>query len=76
MDPDACLSDLFDLLVEGDCVAAGQKARELLEWMGKGGFAPGGGKIRLASLMGFLEHSVCQGEEDKQQIAEPDDDYE
>jgi len=39
MDPDACLSDIFDLLVEGDYVAAGQKARELLEWMGKGGFA-------------------------------------
>jgi len=76
MDPDACLSDIFDLLAEGDYVAAGQKARELLEWMGKGGFAPGGGKIRLASLMGFLEHSVCQGEEDDEQIGEPDDDYE
>ena len=76
MDPDACLSDIFDFLAEGHYVAAGQKARELLEWIERGGFAPGGGKLRVASLTGFLEDSVRRGEEDDQRIGEPEDDCE
>ena len=37
-DPDACLSDIFEQIAQGDYAAAGEKARELLEWMENGGF--------------------------------------
>ena len=54
MDPDACLSELFDALAEGDYSTATDRAEALSEWIGKGGFYPGGGKLREGSVRVFL----------------------
>ena len=78
MDPDACLSDLFDSMAQGDYAAAGQKASDLLEWLGKGGFAPGAGKLRESSLRSFLDAIHLQNVNEDDVYMEPSgsDDWE
>lgn len=60
MDPDACLSELFESLAESNWHEAAEKAVALLEWMAQGGFLPGGGRLRPSSLAAFLHWVVKQ----------------
>ncbi len=53
MDPDACLSELLDAVADGDGPEAYDHADNLLEWLNRGGFAPGGGKLRLSCIRAF-----------------------
>ena len=53
MDPDACFSELLDAVASGESEAAYDRAENLLMWLGRGGFAPGGAKLRLAAVRGF-----------------------
>ena len=78
MDPDACLKVLFVLMAQGDYAAAGQKASDLLEWLGKGGFAPGVGKLRESSLRSFLDAIHLQNVNEDDVYMEPSgsDDWE
>lgn len=53
MDPDACLTELIDAVAAGDGQEAYDHADNLLMWLNRGGFAPGGGKLRLSSIRSF-----------------------
>jgi hypothetical protein len=60
MDPDACLSELFEQLAESHWQEAAEQAESLLEWMAQGGFLPGGGRLRPLSLAAFLNWVIKQ----------------
>ena len=46
MDPDECLPTIFENIVHGEWTSAAENAEHLRRWMLKGGFPPGGGKLR------------------------------
>ena len=54
MDPDACLSMILDCVAAEEWTEAAQHAEDLREWMRKGGFPPGGGKLRKTSIDALL----------------------
>ena len=60
MDPNACFSDLLDALAEDDLELAQELGTYLAEWLTKGGFYPGDGKIRKTSIHAFLEYVSAQ----------------
>ena len=64
MDPDACLSELFEQIAESNWQEAAEKAESLLEWMAQGGFLPGGGRLRPSSLAAFLNWVIEQQPEE------------
>lgn len=53
MDPDACFSELLEAIAASDFQDAYDHAEYLLTWLDRGGFAPGGGKLRLSAVRGF-----------------------
>ena len=55
MDPNACLSDLLEAIAEVDEDLARDLAQNLLDWMSRGGFAPGGDKLRKSSIISFCQ---------------------
>lgn len=55
MDPDACLSDLLDALADSESQEAQYHADDLLSWLDRGGFSPGGGKLRLPTIRAFCD---------------------
>ena len=54
MDPDACFSMILDCVAAEDWAGAAQHAEDLREWLRKGGFPPGGGKLRETSIDAVL----------------------
>ena len=53
MDSDACFSELLEAIAASDVQDACDHAENLLTWLDQGGFAPGGGKLRLSAVRGF-----------------------
>jgi hypothetical protein len=53
MDPDACFSELLEAIAASDFQDACDHAENLLAGLDRGGFAPGGGKLRLTAVRGF-----------------------
>ncbi len=53
MDPDACFSELLDALATGEGDEAHDHADDLLGWLDRGGFFPGGGKLRESAIRSF-----------------------
>ena len=64
MDPDACFSMILDSIADEEWIGAAQHAENLRTWMIKGGFPPGGGKIRTASINAVLEWLISHPERD------------
>ena len=62
MDPDAALSDVFDAVADREPERAAELAENLLFWMDRGGFVPGGGRLRTASLIRFLRDTIPEVE--------------
>ena len=55
MDPDACLSMILASIASEEWIGAAQHAENLRTWLAKGGFPPGGGKLRRSSIEALLE---------------------
>ena len=55
MDPDACLSMILSSLAGEEWIGAAQHAENLRNWLEKGGFPPGAGKLRESSIYAFIE---------------------
>ena len=64
MDPDACFSMILDSIAGEEWIGAAQHAENLRAWMIKGGFPPGGGKLRTASINALLEWLISHPERD------------
>ena len=58
MDPDACLSELLGAIASDESQAARDHAESLLTWLDRGGFSPGGTKLRLSAIRGFCNWVV------------------
>ena len=62
MDPDAC----FCLLLEADAAMETDQvyehAKNLREWLDKGGFYPGGGKLRESSIDTWVNQKIFECE--------------
>ena len=54
MDPDACFSLILEEIVIEDWGEAANHAESLKTWMTRGGFPPGGGRIRKTSIHSLL----------------------
>ena len=54
MDPDACFSMLLENFVRGEWEDAAENAESLQVWLRRGGFPPGGGRIRKTSIDALL----------------------
>ena len=64
MDPDACFSLLLENMVLGDWDDAAENAESLQSWLRRGGFPPGGGKIRKTSIYALLNWLIQHPERD------------
>ena len=53
MDPDACFSELLSAVAEGDRDETRQHAENLISWLQRGGFSPGGRKLRKTANVSF-----------------------
>ncbi len=60
MDPDACFSELLDGLANDNREEAAEHAEDLLTWLDRSGFPPGGGKLRLSAIRDFCDWVVSQ----------------
>ena len=60
MDPNACFADLLEALADREDFAANEHAQNLSDWLAKGGFYPGDGKIRHSTIDAFLKY-VLEG---------------
>ena len=60
MDPDAGFSELLDCLAHNNHQEAAEHAEDLLTWLDRSGFPPGGGKLRLAAIRNFCDWVVSQ----------------
>lgn len=58
MDPDVCFSMILASIACDEWIGAAQHAENLREWLAKGGFPPGGGKLRQSSIDELLEWLV------------------
>ena len=54
MDPDACFSTIIEHIVCEQWDDAAYHAESLKTWMTRGGFPPGGGRIRKTSICSLL----------------------
>jgi hypothetical protein len=59
MDPDACLSTIFENVADGEWTDAAHCAEDLRNWISKGGFPPGGGKLRDTSIAALLNWLIA-----------------
>ena len=55
MDPDTCFSELIEALATNEQEEAYEQADNLLKWLDRGGFSPGGGKLRETSIRQFCD---------------------
>ena len=62
MDPDACFSMILDSIAGEEWIGAAQHAENLRTWLSKGGFPPGGGKIRTSSINALLDWLLAHPE--------------
>ena len=53
MDPTACYRDMLASLQDGDIETAREYALNLRRWLDRGGFLPGGGKLRKSAIVSF-----------------------
>ena len=53
MDPDACLSEMLEAIATNEQEEAYEHAEDLITWLDRGGFSPGGGKLRANSIREF-----------------------
>ena len=54
MDPDTCFAELLEAIASDEAQVAHEHAENLLTWLDRGGFPPGGGKLRLSAIRNFL----------------------
>lgn len=64
MDPDASLSAILENIVHAEWDDAGEAAESLQAWMRRGGFAPGGGKLRKTSIYALLRWLIDHPDRD------------
>jgi len=55
IDPDACFSMILENIVDEEWGDAADNAENLRTWLNKGGFPPGGGKLRKTSIDALIE---------------------
>ena len=65
MDPDACFSMIMEHVVHEEWHDGAHRAEDLREWMTKGGFPPGGGKLRKTSIDALLEWLISHPKRDE-----------
>ncbi len=65
MDPDACFSMILEHIVCEQWDDAAQHAESLKTWMTRGGFPPGGGRIRKASIHSLLNWLIKHPEREE-----------
>ncbi len=53
MDPDTCFSELVEAVAANERQDAYDHAENLLAWLDREGFSPGGGKLRDNSIRDF-----------------------
>ncbi len=53
MDPDTCFSELLGAVARNERQDAYDHAENLLTWLDRGGFSPGGGKLQVSSIREF-----------------------
>ena len=54
MDPDSCFDQTLEHIANEEWDDAAEAAESLQEWLRKGGFPPGGGKLRKTSIYALL----------------------
>jgi hypothetical protein len=62
MDPDACFSMILECIADEEWMDAAHHAEDLREWMTKGGFPPGGEKLRKTSINALLNWLISHPE--------------
>jgi hypothetical protein len=68
MDPDACFAAILEHISDGAWGEAAENAENLRTWLNKGGFPPGGGKLREASIYALLNWLIKHPERDPEQL--------
>lgn len=61
MDPDACFAMLLENVADDEFAGAAELAESLQHWLSRGGFPPGGGRLRRTSLDSFLAWVASPG---------------
>lgn len=64
MDPDECLAMILENIAHEEWNDAAENAENLRDWMMKGGFPPGGGKLRKMSIYSLLRWLISHPERD------------
>ena len=64
MDPDDSLSMILEDIVNEEWSDAATNAENLRDWMKKGGFPPGGGKLRKTAIGAFLNWLIAHPNRD------------
>ena len=64
MDPDECFAMLLENIAHSEWNDAAENAETLREWMMKGGFPPGGGKLRKTSIYALLRWLILHPDRD------------
>ena len=70
MDPDACFSMMLEHVADGEFDDAAELAASLQHWLRRGGFQPGGCRIRESSLNAFLSWLVASGRRHADDLSE------
>lgn len=60
MDPDECFAMILENIAHEEWNDAAENAENLRNWMIKGGFPPGGGKLRKTSLGAVLRWLISR----------------
>ncbi len=64
MDPDECLAMILENIAHEEWTDAAENAENLRDWMMKGGFPPGGGKLRKTSIYMLLKRLIAHPKRD------------
>ena len=64
IDPDACFSMILENIVHKEWSDAAENAENLRNWMDKGGFPPGGGRLRKTSINALLKWLIAHPNRD------------
>jgi len=59
-----CFSMILENIVHEEWYDAAQNAENLRDWMNKGGFPPGGGKLRKTSINALLKWLIAHPKRD------------
>lgn len=60
MDPDACFSMFLECLAAEEWSDAADRAADLMSWLRRGGFPPGGGRLSCSAIEAVLDWSMQQ----------------